>query len=139
VLSSRVEEEAATVDALEGVDDMARWLQDALDARKALSILIGDVEQELAARMPDKQMEVPGVGLIERSKKAKRSTWDSDALYREIRRRPDALDVFERCAPLTGSLGWRKSELRKAGIDPDDYCSTEWSDRYAIRFHGGGL
>lgn len=136
-LAPTIEAHAAQFDACDGLDDLARFVLDAKAAARALAILIGDAEQELAARMDDNLVELPGLPPFEKKKKAKSVRWDSDALFREIRRMDDPLDVLAEVAPLTASLGWRRSALKKHGIDPDDFCSRDWTDRYSIRFHGG--
>jgi hypothetical protein len=135
-LTQAVEDTAIAFDACEGLADAALLLTRIKDAQRNLAVLARDVEQEVAARMDDPAMEVPGVGYLERHKVTKKVTWDSDALFGEACKTDDPLATLRACLPLTGSLSWRSRALTDHGIDPDDFREREWTDRYSVRITG---
>ena len=109
------------------------------------------VEDDVAALMPDKQVEIPGVGVIERRKGTDRRKWQSEDLLRTLIRDeidpdgtgelPDAgtvlqsvMTVVTECVPITGSLGWRVTKLRERGIDPDEWAECT-PGRVTVQIH----
>lgn len=112
--------------------------------------LAAGIETDVAALMPDKQVEIPGVGVIERRKGTDRRKWQSEDLLRTLIR--DELDdgtgelpspaetldrvlgVVTACMPVTGSLGWRVTALRERGIDPDEWAECT-PGRVSVQIH----
>lgn len=115
-----------------------------------LQQLARHVEDNVAALMPDKQVEIPGVGVIERRRGTDRRKWQSEDLLRTLIR--DELDdgtgelpspaetldrvlgVVTACMPVTGSLGWRVTALRERGIDPDEWAECT-PGRVSVQIH----
>lgn len=124
-------ETAGDTDSLAwGVDHLARLNGD-------LRQLEREARQALARIMPAKQVEVDGLGVVERRRGSTRKAWDSDGLLEQLKRRAfaetegdkaAALDVLEAklraCVPFTASLGWRAGALRAEGLDPDEWCEA---------------
>lgn len=134
--------------------ELAELLVDVRELRRQLGDQEREVEGVLVAVLPDRKVEVPQVGVVERRSGSVRKKWDSEALVaRLVRDRlydsetgearfvsaRDAVDaavsVVTACAPFTGSMGWRAGALRDFGIDPDEWCeSVKGPDR--IQIHG---
>jgi hypothetical protein len=78
-----------TIDAFlaetDKVGDLAHVLASLRDLRSVVSLLCDTAERCLAEAMPEKAVEVPGVGLIERKRKTARKGWDNDALLHDVR------------------------------------------------------
>lgn len=116
-----------------------------------LRILESEVKRYIVDTMPDKMVTVEGVGTVERLAKITRRNWDSEELLRlivrdalvdqetgEIPSSPmEAVDrvmtEIKAVVPFTGSTSWRVGELKKRGIDPDEWCE-ENRDGYSLKF-----
>ena len=105
-----------------------------------LGILLRECEEDAARLMPEKTAEVSGLGYVERRTASSRK-WESEELLMDICRRVldphgtgeikvssvvDLITTLKQVMPITGSLGWRVTALRNAGIDPDDYSDVRW-------------
>lgn len=119
-----------------------------------LATLIRSCEDDVVAWMPDRKVEIDGLGVLERKKATDRRQWDSERLLGIVARialDPDAtgeipadpIEVLDRLTeaitkamPITGSLGWRVTALREMGLDPDDYCEAT-PGRVGLQIHGG--
>jgi hypothetical protein len=132
-LNAAVEDAAQAFDACEGLPDTIRLLLALRDASRNLAVLTRWVEGEVAARMEETSVEVPGVGMVTRHKRAKSTEWDSDALFGELCRTDDPLETLRACLPLTKSLSWRRGKLAEHGVDADEFCRREWTDRWAVQ------
>ena len=108
--------------------------------QRDLSILLRECEEDAARLMPDKTVEVPGLGFVQRRTASSRS-WDSETLLMKICRQTldpegtgeiqpsrvvELIDVLKQIMPITKSLGWRMTALRQHGIDPDEYSDVRW-------------
>jgi hypothetical protein len=140
------------LDALEdlrhGVVSLAAWTESsdltavvtAWDACEQLRREIADLAADLAAHahglMPEKRVEVEGFGLVERTTKADRKRWDTEALRSAVLDSrlvdPETGEVADE-TPLDKVLHvWnlgapRLTALRARGIDaPDDFCAVEF-------------
>lgn len=110
------------------------------------------LEQNLAAEMSAKRLQVSGVGVFERHKKSARKTWDHDGVFstllrqHEPRRYADAgtSELLESDPFLEGfnllrecmSPSWRVTALRNHDIDPDEFAETTYDGTWSISFTG---
>lgn len=122
------------------------WLQlcYAVEGLKAikrdLDTLLRECEEDVANLLPDKKVVVEGFGVVERRTASSRK-WDSETLLMDICRRVldpdgtgeikvsavvDLITVLKKMLPITGSLGWRVTALKDAGIDPDNYSDVTY-------------
>lgn len=110
------------------------------EAKRHLNEIARFVEEGLAEVMPDEIVELPGMPPLQRRFGASRKNWDSDSLFNTIRRDSEDWDDFadkiRAAVPFTGSLGWRVTELKKLGIDPDEYCESK-PGRVSVQIHMG--
>jgi hypothetical protein len=106
-----------------------------------------DVEDRLAAEMPEKRLEIPEIGVFERRTAVSRKQWQHDDLRREVIKHTERIvtedgeieseaeaqvrTLFECMAPSY----WRVGALKSLGIDPSDYCETAWG-RQTVQFIG---
>jgi hypothetical protein len=106
-----------------------------------------DVEDRLAAEMPEKRLEIPEIGVFERRTAVSRKQWDHDSLRREVVKNTERIvtedgeieseaeaqvrTLFECMSPGY----WRLGALRGIGVDPSDYCETVWG-RQTVQFIG---
>lgn len=129
---------------------------------QATDRLLGDMRQlrERAAHyagslMPKRLVVEPGLPAAERSHPTQ-TTWEPGVLGElaelalvdretgEVRSAWEAVGELARLVALCGTVSWRKGGragsvgLRDVGVDPDGFCDTVKSNRWHIRFHGGG-
>ena len=113
-----------------------------------LKRLVGELqtvcERHGLSLMPDRKVEVPGVGLVESKRRTKRTQWDHASLWRILtayaldERKVDeetgeyepaeqaVARVLKECAAPT----WRVTALRARGLQIDEFCVEEvdgWS------------
>lgn len=159
-----------------GVDHLRRALAQVDDQRKALAEagdiealahgwnqirpLLADlksvteaIEADLAALMPTKTVEIPGVGVLERRKGQDRKAWDWPELLPLLIRMyvdpdgtgemPGPAEVIDRMRELivdvigvTPSKSPKVRPLREMGIDPDEFCESK-PGRVSVQLHGG--
>ncbi len=111
--------------------------------RSAMGKRTEDMAKTIAEHMPDRRIEVPGVGVVERRQGKDRKAWDWDPLFRRTVRAyldPDGTGEFptdpmvavdrmrsmvDEVIGLTPSKGPRLAPLRGLGIDPDEYCTSQ--------------
>lgn len=119
----------------------------------SLKLREGELVDRLAAEMTEDRLELEGVGVFERRRKADRKQWNHDELRSELMRavrdgrakRVDSetgeiLDedptqqafrvIFDCARP-----DWRVRPLRALDIDPDEYCQSTYGG-YSIQLHG---
>jgi hypothetical protein len=113
----------------------------------ALKLREQDVEDRLAAEMPEKRLEVPEIGVFERRTASSRKQWQHDDLRREVVKHAERIvtedgeieseaeaqirTLFDCMAPSY----WRVGALRTLGIDAGEYCETTWG-RQTVQFIG---
>jgi hypothetical protein len=138
-------------------ESLVRGLAPLRDVIGDLRIIQTKATNAIIDTMPERMVTVEGVGTVERLKKTTRKNWDSEELLRfvvrhalvdeetgEIPSSPmEAVDKVIRevraVVPFTGSTGWRVGELKKRGIDPDEWCEQN-TDGYSLKVTGmGGL
>ena len=111
--------------------------------RTAMGRRLDTLANLIADAMPDRRIEVPGVGVVERRQGKERRAWDWDALLPQVTRcymDPDGTGEFptdpliavdrmqamaEDVIGLTPSKAPRLSPLRGLGIDPDEFCESK--------------
>lgn len=112
-----------------------------IEAKRTLTQIIEDLENVIGQAMPDKRVTAAGV-TVERHRKAKRTQWDTDSLKRIVLDSrivdEDTGEILDE-SPIDKLLAvWnlgppRTTALRARGIDPDEFCTTEWFDRWTLR------
>lgn len=126
--------------------------------RADLAEFADEVEKALLAVMGEKNLEVPGVGLVEVKKATRRTQWQHDDLLAAVvARLADEPGVFfdpedgvflpsqtighniaRRLRECVSFGAGKVTGLRALGIDPSEYC-TEDEGRYAIKMPGPAL
>jgi hypothetical protein len=119
----------------------------------SLRLREGELVDRLAAEMTEDRLELEGVGVFERRRKADRKQWNHDELRSELMRavrdgRGKRVDsetgeiidedpteqafrvVFDCARPE-----WRVRPLKALQIDPDEYATTTYGG-YSIQIHG---
>jgi hypothetical protein len=142
-----------TIDAFlaksDDVGDLAHVLASLRDLRNTVAMLCDTAERRLAEAMPDRAVEVPGVGLVERHRKTSRKGWDNEALLRDLKSRllatedgepldgPSVLERVQEVFRLSGNNA-RVTALRDVlGVrELDEYCQEE-ALGYSVQIHGG--
>lgn len=138
--------------------EVAERYRVALEASAALRSLVDDLNDELAARMETDDLEVRGVGRLER-RKERRSTWLHEHSAVEFRKEVGETAV-NRIAldPVTGEIDdgrrrigravvaqlWEyvpafsgvKAAGKRDGIDVDQYRTTSYVDRVHLELEG---
>ncbi len=109
-------------------------------AHRCLAVVRDELEKRLADQLTE-PATIIGVGVVERQGRRDRKTWNSDALLSAVldSRLIDPrtgeiadespLDKVRHCWNLGAP---RLTALRDRGIDPDQFCSSEWRG-YSIR------
>jgi hypothetical protein len=113
----------------------------------------GELADRLAAEMTEDRLELEGVGVFERRRKADGKQWNHDELKSELLRavrdgRAKRVDqgtgeildedpteqafrvIFDCARPE-----WRVRPLKALQIDPDEFCATTYGG-YSIQLHG---
>jgi hypothetical protein len=119
-----------------------------------LKLREADLADRLAAEMTEDRLELEGVGVFERRRKADRKAWDHEGVYSALLRRLHKFGPGEEVDELTGEIReldpmeaaflllkacanptWRVTALRQQGLDPSEFCETTYSG-YSIQFVG---
>ena len=126
---------ALDVDAVAAlpIDDALLVWNELTEAKRVLDGVLSLLPGALAPSWGEKQTEVPGVGVFVLRAKKDRTQWDKDALLRDVL---DSRMVNETTGEIESPLEkvlavWnlpapRVTALRARGLDPDDYCHTEF-------------
>jgi|JI10StandDraft_1071094.scaffolds.fasta_scaffold1020428_2 hypothetical protein len=111
--------------------------------RTAMGRRTDDLARTIADAMPDRRIEVPGVGVVERRTGKERRAWDWPALLPLVTRRyldPEQTGEFptdpmvavdrmrqmvEDVIGVTPSKGPKITPLRKWNIDPDEFSESK--------------
>jgi hypothetical protein len=119
----------------------------------SLKLREGELVDRLAAEMTEDRLELEGVGVFERRRKADRKSWNHDELRSELMRavrdgRAKRIDsetgeiidedpteqafrvIFDCARPE-----WRVRPLKALQIDPDEYAQVTYGG-YSIQIHG---
>jgi hypothetical protein len=117
-----------------GLDDALTVYVALTDAHQILGQVLAQLPNVLAAEWGEKVYELPGVGVFELHAKKRRTRWDREGLLRDVK---DARVVDETTGEVVDHLAkvlrvWnlgapRVTALRALGLDPDDYCTSEWA------------
>src|SRR5215217_8280755 len=110
----------------------------------ALKLREGELADRLAAEMPTDRLEVQGIGVFERRRKADRKQWKHDELRSELIRAvrdgraknvdPETGEIIEedpteqafRVIFDCARPEWRIRPLRQLSIDPDEYAAVTY-------------
>jgi len=101
--------------------------------RRDLSELERAVEQDVARLIPSKAEFVDGVGTLTVATDVRRSQWKTDDLaVMVVARAMEAgecghpMDVVKLILAGAQVSGWRVTWMRERGLDPDEFCETEF-------------
>jgi hypothetical protein len=120
----------------------------------ALRLREGELVDRLAAEMETDRLELEGIGVFERRRKADRRSWDHESLRSELLRKVRTMEPQKTMDLATGEIifedateqvfrvifncarpDWRVRPLRALDIDPDEYAQTTYAG-YSIQIHG---
>ena len=91
------------------------------------------VEDALVEAMPSKEMEIPGIGVIQRRSGTARKSWDHQALWRDVTQvllsDSEGPEDFVARLRTVVTPSWKVTGLRPLGIDPDEYCEVSYGRR----------
>ena len=105
-----------------------------------LRTLATEIEQRYTEVAGEKVLEVPGVGVVEIKRATTRTAWEHDELWKRVAARaldereadPDTgewereADTVARVLRECATPSWKVLGLRAHGIDPDEFCHTEY-------------
>lgn len=96
--------------------------------KREFDTLLRDVELAAAEAMPKRFVDTPQFS-AERRNSTDRRNWQHHDLARMlVKHREDDIahpqDVVDVLLQAAGVSYWRVTELRKAGLDPDEWCET---------------
>lgn len=125
------------VDALAALplDEQLRAWHMLEETNRVLALVRSQLTQRLAEQLPEKQVVVEGVGVFVRHGKRDRTQWDKDALLSAVldsrlvdRRTGEVVDEspLEKVRHVWNLGAPRVTALRDRGIDPDQFCRSEW-------------
>lgn len=120
-------------------ESLCYGLANLVEFKNNLNALVESIQKNIYDTMPDKKAIIEGVGAFEK-RRSNTKKWDSERLLNDIIRERldngtgeitpadvfDLLDLLKRVMPLTPSMGWRSTELKKENINTDDYCEVTW-------------
>ena len=120
----------------------------------ALKLREGELADRLAAEMETDRLEVEGIGVFERRRKADRKAWDHEAVRSALLRRVRTMEPEKSVDLATGEVtledpteqafrvifdcarpDWRVRSLRSYDISADEFCQTTYGG-YSIQLHG---
>lgn len=120
---------------------LAIWCQ-LEEANRTLAQVRSLLPNALASQWGEKQIELPGVGVFVLHGKKNRTKWDKEALLRDVQ---DSRVIDEKTGEIASPLQkvlkvWnlpapRVTALRELGLDPENYCASEWAG-YSIEKAG---
>lgn len=129
-------------DVVDDLDEAVTAWRILNDAYRALALAKDSLADKIGQSMTDKRYVAHGCTVEKNRVSPRRTNWDHDALLRlvvdsrvvneETGEIESALDVLRKVYPLKG-YNARVTALRALNIDPDEFCETEWSDRWALR------
>jgi len=101
------------------------------DIRSLLGHLEKHIEDNLAKAMPKTYIEEAGL-TMRRRRTATAKRWQSMELFRHLfgdqlidaRTGENVFDLLTAVVPFTGSLSWRTTALRDAGVDIEDWAEV---------------
>lgn len=136
LLEDVVRDLSISVDAIESLElDRAIVAWERLEAcRKSLAATGADLANKIGAAMPEKRHTAPGL-TVERHRTARRSNWQSDDLLRVVLdtrsvdpETGEAESQVQIIRDVYGLAGYqaRITALKARGVDPDEFCTTEW-------------
>jgi len=115
-----------------------------VEVAQTAATLRDDLADMIAHGMQGKRETVAGVTLERNHKTPRRNDWDHEGLLRlvvdsrvvdkQTGEIASALDVLKKVYPLKG-YNARVTALRDLGIDVDEFCVTESTDRMTLRVH----
>jgi hypothetical protein len=120
----------------------------------ALRLRDSDLVDRLSAEMETDRLEVEGVGVFERRRKADRKAWDHEAVQSALLRKVRTMEPGKSVDLATGEVTqedpteqafrvifecarpeWRVRSLRSYDISADEFCQTTYGG-YSIQFTG---
>lgn len=129
-------------DAVGNLDEAVSAWRILNDAYKAIAFAKDALADKIGQAMGDKRYVAHGCTIERNRVSPRRTNWDHDALLRlvvdsrvvneETGEIESTLDVLRKVYPLKG-YNARTTALRDLGINPDEFCETEYSDRYSLR------
>ena len=107
--------------------------------KQNLVALIEAIQVDVYELMPDKKVVIEGLGVFEK-RRSNTKKWESERLLNDIVNSKlnngtgeitptdvfELVDTLKRVMPITPSMGWRVTELKKENIDTDNYCDVAW-------------
>jgi hypothetical protein len=119
-----------------------------------LKLREADLADRLAAEMTEDRLELEGVGVFERRRKADRKAWDHEAVRSALLRKVRTMEPEKAVDLATGEVtqedpteqafrvifecarpDWRIRSLRSYDIAADEFCQTTYGG-YSIQFIG---
>lgn len=120
----------------------------------SLKLRESELVDRLAAEMTEDRLELEGVGVFERRRKADRKAWDHEAVRSALLRRVRTMEPEKSVDLATGEVtledpteqafrvifecarpDWRIRSLRSYDISADEFCQTTYGG-YSIQFVG---
>jgi hypothetical protein len=139
-----LEDQAKALHEAGDLTTLAHGLADLATLRRDLGTLSQSVEAMVADLMPQKKVEVPGLGAIERRRSTDRKTWRWDEINRDVwpllLAKHDgeimaAVAEFLEMVSLTGSKAPKLAVFRdRLGLDPDEYAECT-PGRTTVQIH----
>lgn len=121
-------------------EKLAHGLQVFRNMKAQLDVLIRAIEDDCASHLPDKQVVVEGLGVIERRSTTSRK-WDSENLLQHLVRMTldpeftgevkyenvfNLVSVLKEVLPFTPSMAWRVTALRENNVPVDEFSETTY-------------
>lgn len=139
---ARADQQREALHEAGNLDALAAGLHHLIPLLRDLRILHQSVMDDVANLMPSPQWDVEGVGRLERKQATDRRSWDWEALWPALVRNeldpdgtgelPAVAEVVEAMTRLavdviglTGSKAPRVTELRKRGLQVDEWCESK--------------
>ena len=134
-----------TTAGLDSPEDLALILADLRDLKTTAGEVYSQVERVLLGAMGERQVEVPGLGVVIAHRKTSRKAWDNDSLWRRLvamardeRQIDEASGEYESVEEAVARVlyecsrpSWRVTPLKARGIDESEYCQVQ-HDGYSV-------